>query len=141
MPKTKTVLILEDNPSDADLLMEILDESENYFVAEEHQFKTTWVKNLDDALEKLNSNSFDVVITDLNLGDSDGLETLASIKSNAKDAAIIVSTGFMNRKLWSEALAKGADDYLTKNTLEGNVLIRSICYALERKKFKLATAV
>lgn len=133
---TKKILIIEDNASDADLVMEILDESENYFLSSHLSFKTTWSKCLKEAKQNFAKQNFDVILCDLNLEDSKGLQTLEEIKRLSPDSSIIILTGYINRQLWSEAIKKGADDYLTKNNLDGNVLVRSICYALERAKFK-----
>lgn len=136
MTELKNVLIIEDNASDADLIMEILDESENYFLADNFEFQTAWVKSLDEAKEEIQNQNFDIVLSDLNLRDSVGLNTLSEIKKILPNSILIVLTGFINRKLWAEALANGADDYITKNTLEGNILVRSICYTIERHKYK-----
>ncbi len=123
--KTIRILLFEDNAADADLVAEYLDLSKL-------DFSITTVKRLADGLQHLNAQRFDLVLLDLSLPDSRGIETLRSVMAVTSDEVIIVLTGADDEELSLEALQVGAQDYLYKDRLSGEVLRRSIRYAIER---------
>jgi len=121
------VLLVEDSPSDASLVTSFLTEKGN---------TVQCVQTLADALSADESNSpFDVVLLDLTLPDSDGIETV--IKSTDYfEAPIIVLTGGDSAE-GVATVKHGAEDYLVKDSIDAEVLGRSINYAIERKKLRV----
>jgi len=91
--------------------------------------------NLTEALEYLKSRSFDLVLLDLELPDSSGLETFDKIYKLHPGTPIVMLTGLEDEQASIEAIKKGASDYLFKgaNTFR-DILVRTILYALERKR-------
>lgn len=119
------ILLFEDNSADADLVSEYLELS-NLSV------DILLVKRLADGVKALSGQAFDLVLLDLSLPDSSGIATLKSVAAAVRDEVIIVLTGADDEELSLEALQAGAQDYLFKDRLSGEVLRRSIRYALER---------
>ncbi|MDQ8194873.1 response regulator [Coraliomargarita sp. SDUM461004] len=124
-PKTIEILLFEDNAADANLVAEYLDLSML-------NFSITTVKRMADGVEKLKKKRYDIILLDLSLPDSQGIHTLRTIMAAADDEVIIVLTGADDEELSLEALQVGAQDYLFKDRLNGEVLRRSIRYAIER---------
>jgi signal transduction histidine kinase len=121
------VLLVEDNLGDAGLLYEGLEE------ALPGQFQTTHVRRLSEALEYLWEETCDVVLLDLGLPDSHGLDTLVVTRAQAPGVPIVVLTGFQDEALAVEALKGGAQDYLVKGQVDGKLLGRTMRYAIVRK--------
>ncbi|MGJ8653705.1 MAG: response regulator [Opitutaceae bacterium] len=119
------ILLLENHEADAHLVTEYLDLS-----ALTHQL--TIVNRLSEGIELLGQYAFDLILVDLSLPDSQGIQTLERLAEHAESKAIIVLTGANDERLSLEALKTGAQDYLVKDTLNGEVLRRSIRYAIER---------
>ncbi len=82
----------------------------------------------------LKSHSFDVILLDLGLPDSEGIETLIEVNRIAPNTPIIVLTGLNNEEIGILAVKRGAQDYLIKKEIDSKLLLRSIRYAIERKK-------
>ncbi len=123
----KRVLLVEDNLGDARLAQEMLSESPDFEV------DVTCVGRLNQAVEVLTSQSFDVVLLDLSLPDSNKLEGLQRLQPLSKESPIIVLTGLNDKAQALEALKHGAQDYLLKGTMNSEALIRVIQYSIERK--------
>jgi len=121
------ILLVEDNPGDARLLREALKEVANY------EFDLEHVERLSQALERLRGEPFDVVLLDLSLPDSQGLENLAPVRDAAPTVPILVLTGLDDEEVAVRALRVGAQDYLVKGQAEGSSVVRAIRYARERK--------
>ena len=121
------ILLVEDNPGDARLIQEMLNESRTA------RFELAHKKYLDEALKCLEEAPFDVVLLDLSLPDSQGLETVVRTLSSAPTLPIIVLTGLDDDTLGVQSVEKGAQDYLVKGHLNERLLVRAIMYALERK--------
>lgn len=119
------ILLFEDNSADADLVSEYLELSNL-------SFDILLVKRLADGVEALSDQTFDLVLLDLSLPDSSGLATLKAVAAAVRDEVIIVLTGADDEALSLATLQAGAQDYLFKDHLSGEVLRRSIRYALER---------
>ncbi|MEW6498463.1 MAG: response regulator, partial [Cyanobacteriota bacterium] len=100
------ILLVEDNPADADLLQEILAESD------ETQWSLVHVEKLKEALKFISEEPFDVVLLDLSLPDKQGLPTVAQTHESAPDLPIVVLTGLNDRVTALESLRQGAQDYL-----------------------------
>ncbi len=122
------VLLIEDNPGDARLLQELLVEVQST------QFEIVQVDRLSQGLEQLQSHRFDVILLDLSLPDTQGLDTFIALHQRDRNTPIIVITGLNDETLASRAVQSGAQDYLVKDQVTGDVLVRSIRYALDRKR-------
>lgn len=122
------VLLVEDNSGDALLLQRALADVDTV------RFDVTHVQRLAEALKLLHSEAFDVVLLDLGLPDSHGLETLIAVRHEAPAAPIVVLTGFEDEGLALESVQKGAQDYLSKGQIGARLLTRSLRYAIERKE-------
>jgi diguanylate cyclase (GGDEF)-like protein len=127
-PNTITVLLVEDDPADADLLKAALS-SLKYMTVD-----LVCAKSLSTAFAHLDSQNFDVIISDLGLPDSQGLEVLIKISEKVPEVPIIVLTGYDNEELAVGALKSGAQDYLIKGQADSNMLYRSIRYSIERNR-------
>lgn len=123
----KRVLLVEDNLGDARLAQEMLSESTDFEV------DVTCVGRLNQAVEILSNQSFDVVLLDLSLPDSTKLEGLQRLQPVSKETPIIVLTGLNDKAQALEALKHGAQDYLLKGTMNSEALIRVIQYSIERR--------
>ena len=126
------ILLVEDNQGDAEL-MDILLEGipdQNYVV--------TNVQRLAQALELIQTAQYDLVILDLGLPDSNGLDTLRPLVAVAADLPIVVLTGLQDESLGSEAVKAGAQDFLNKGQISSQMLARVLRYACERKQAEIA---
>ena len=122
------VLLVEDDLAEARLLQEVL-KSFNL-----EQFQLVHVKRLHRALDHLKAAKYDVVLLDLTLPDSLGLDSLKAIIQNAPSLPIVVLTNNNDDKLALEAVREGAQDYLIKRKIDVEGLVRSLQYAIERKR-------
>lgn len=122
------VLIVEDNPADSRTMDELLTESE------EAKFEVEVADRLSVALERLSTESVDVILLDLGLPDSHGLDTFSEMNSSSPRIPIIVLTGMDDHNLAIEAVRIGAQDYLVKGEVDCNRLVRSTLFAIERKR-------
>lgn len=121
------VLLVEDNAGDALLLRETLADTAAE-IAWSHDQK------LADALGRLEKEKFDVVLLDLSLPDSHGIETFRKIQHRAPDAPVVMLTGLDDETVAVEAMQQGAQDYLVKGGTDGHALLRSMRYAIERTR-------
>lgn len=126
--KPISILLVEDNPGDRRLICEMLTE------ARSATFDLKHVDRLQVGLEHLDNNRVDVVLSDLGLPDSQGLETLNKIYAQVPEVPIVVLTGLNDEMLGVQAVNKGAQDYLIKGQVDANLLSRTIRYAIERKQ-------
>jgi PAS domain S-box-containing protein len=124
------ILLVEDNPGDVMLLNEMLKR-------EELQFEMTANSSLGEAVESLSSGGYELLILDLMLPDSTGIETLISVKKYCSSIPVIVLTGTNDYITGTRAIAEGAQDYLIKEEADGKSLMRSIRYARERQRLML----
>jgi two-component system, cell cycle sensor histidine kinase and response regulator CckA len=127
--QTIKILLVEDNPGDVLLLQETL--SEITLV----RFNLTNVDRLSAALQQLQTATFDVILLDLVLPDSAGLDSFTTIHQQVPQTPIVVLTGMNDETLALNAMQAGAQDYLVKGRVSSSdLLIRSIRYAIERKR-------
>lgn len=124
------ILIIEDNPGDVVIIREMLRE-----IADIH-FNLLNACNLDEGLKILAKDDIDLLLLDLNLPDSHGIDTFIKMNQNSPNIPIIILTGLVDEKLAIEAVGKGAQDYLVKGLIDGQLLVKSIKYAMERKKIE-----
>lgn len=122
------VLIIEDNEGDAELIRRFLSKADNiYFDTEHAELMSSGV----DLLGKMN---FDVILSDLGLPDSTGVETLVKLHSRYPDIPLIVLTALDDENTALVAMQRGAQDYLVKGQINTSQLVRSVRYAMERQK-------
>ena len=123
------VLLVEDNPGDARLVEILLSE-----VDQSPSFEVEHAGRIAEALERLNQLDFDVVLLDLSLPDSSGLETVDRMRAAVSQAPVVVLSGQADEGIALQALQSGAQDYLIKGQGDGNLIARSIRYAIERQR-------
>ena len=122
------VLIIEDNPGDARLVQEALKG------ATAPSFTVEWVDRLSIGLARLAEGGVDVLLLDLGLPDSQGLEALALIRALAPTVPVVVLSGADDEQFAVEAVQAGAQDYLVKAYANPHLLTRALRYAIERKR-------
>jgi signal transduction histidine kinase len=126
------ILLLEDNPADARLFEEYVNESSSFIK------KLDKAESLEEALEYLNNGKYyNVIVSDLNVPDSEGLNTFFTIRKKAKDSAIVVLSGANDEGIALKAVEAGAQDYIFKNELNPEILPRLLKYADQRKKSEI----
>ena len=125
---TLHILLVEDNPGDARLIRELLHDSNR------HDFDLACAADLASAQEQLAAHTFDVVLLDLSLPDSGGLNTLTAARAHAPSTPIVILTGLDDEATAMRALGAGAQDYMVKAELQGPLLVRALRYAVERKR-------
>ena len=123
-----SVLLVEDSASDAELLLETLRETAGDL------FQVTVLERLNEALRQLKTNSFDVLLLDLSLPDSAGMETFRAARAGAPHVPIVLLTGVDDEAVGVEAMRQGIQDYLVKGRADGPQIARAIRYAIERKR-------
>ena len=126
------VLLIEDNPGDAGLVREMLSENQDA------RFRIEWVQALLPGLNRLTRGDIDMVLLDLSLPDSQGLESLAAIRNRAPGLPVVVLTGLDDEDSAHEAVRCGAQDYLVKGELTGGGLARTLRYAILRQRSRAA---
>lgn len=126
------ILLIEDSLAEARLLQEVLKQSQL------KQFSLVHVKRLREGLATLACEHFDAILLDLTLPDSQGLASLAPLTSVAPRLPIVVLTNMNDDALAIEAVRQGAQDYLVKRQVNGEVLARALYYAIERKQMSEA---
>jgi signal transduction histidine kinase/DNA-binding response OmpR family regulator len=126
------ILLVEDNPGDARLIREMLTGPEAQGISIE------WVPRLSQGLEQLGKGEIDLVLLDLGLPDSRGLDTFLKAYTHAPEIPFVLLTGLDDETLALTAVGKGAQDYLIKGETDANTLFRAIRYATERKKVEEA---
>jgi DNA-binding response OmpR family regulator len=124
------VLMIEDNRGDYQLILKLLEKSENA------QFELVHSPKLKSGVELLENNSFDVILLDLGLPDSNGLDSFNVILKKHPEIPTIILTGLANEETGIQAIKYGAQDYLVKGEFNGKLLVRAIQYAIERKKLE-----
>lgn len=120
------LLLVEDDEGDAFLVRELLTEAGA-------DVDVVWVRSLAEAREAYDT-SVDCVLIDLGLPDASGLDALRGALDTVQDTAVLVLTGLADESRGTAAVAAGAQDYLVKGQVDGQLLIRSIRYAVERKR-------
>jgi signal transduction histidine kinase len=129
--------LVEDNEGDARLIEELLQMKGGLLTRDttvSRDFRVEHVERLADALAIVGDGGVDIVLLDLMLPDSRGRETLEQFLDRTSDLPIIVMTGLNDREFGLEAVKRGAQDFLVKGEFDGELLVRAIKYAIERKK-------
>jgi CheY-like chemotaxis protein len=128
--KSIKVLLIEDNPADACLIREILEEETSA------RFQVEQTTRLEPALGRLATGDIDVALLDLALPDSQGFDTFHRLHDHAPQVPIVVLTGLHDETVAAATLQSGGEDYLNKGALTYCVLHKSIRHAIERKRAK-----
>ena len=125
------VLLIEDNPGDARLIREMIAEDPDA------PFELHCADRLAHGLEVLANRPAGLVLLDLSLPDSLGLETFAKVFAHSPAVPIIVLTGTDDSTVALKAVQGGAQDYLVKGKLDRELLVRAMQYSIERKRYQL----
>lgn len=128
MEKYIKILLIEDNPGDAYLIEEYLEEFANF------SYELTIVETLHEALYVLKKRSFDVMLLDLELPDSNGINTFLSVHNKNPLIPVIILTGLNDEKVGTCVMKEGAHDFLVKGQMEGRLLDGIIQCSDEHKK-------
>jgi signal transduction histidine kinase len=126
--KRISILLVEDNSGDKRLITEMLAEASNV------TFDVKYADRLQAAMEYLGQNRVEVILLDLGLPDSQGLETLRKTYAQVSETPIVVLTGLNDEMIGTQAVNEGAQDYLIKGQVDTQLLRRTIRYAIERKQ-------
>lgn len=124
------ILMIEDDPTDVELVREILSR------CPARSFRLEAADGLAAALVRLSSGFADLILLDLNLPDSRGLQTFEQIHQHASHVPIIVLTGIQDEDLAASTIQQGAQDYLIKGQVDSKTLVRSIFNAIERARLQ-----
>ncbi len=126
------ILQVEDEPALARLLKEYLK------MALREPYELVWVQRLAEATQTLTNQTFDLVLLDLGLPDSRGIETFLTLHNQVPHIPIIVLSGLDDEPTALKTLQSGAQDYLVKSNVDSHLLVRAVRYAIERKKVEAA---
>jgi len=127
---TIDILLIEDDEDDYFLSAELLRESQV------RSFRITWAQRLETGIEHLAHNTPDVVLLDLSLPDSQGIDTFLRIHEAASHLPVVLLTGLDDESVGMHAVQQGAQDYLVKGSIDSHLLVRAVLYAIERKRTK-----
>lgn len=123
-----SLLIVEDSPADILLIKEMLADMKNL------PYQLTEVATLKAAIGLLSHTEFDAVLLDLYLPDSQGIDTVRRVVSQSPESAVVVLTSLNNEWMAVQAIRYGAQDFLEKQDLSPVMLLKSVIYAIERKR-------
>ncbi|MEN9574876.1 MAG: Sensor protein ZraS [Verrucomicrobiota bacterium] len=127
-PAATRVLLIEDSPADALLINALLGDA----------FVLTHLPSLREGIAAAAADSFDLVLLDLFLGDSRGLDTFAQFQALHPELPIVVMSGLDDERTAELAVHNGAQDYLVKGQMDEVLLHRAVRYAMERKRVERA---
>jgi signal transduction histidine kinase len=138
MKKELNILLVEDNEGDERLIRELLGEQKLI------RFNIEKASSLKESEGKISKNKFDIILLDLGLPDSSGLETLIKLIALFPGlATIIILTGLNDTETGLKAVNNGAQDYIIKGQVDSEILLKSIIYSFERSRLnnKLKTQI
>jgi signal transduction histidine kinase len=121
------ILLIEDDHSDAELIRETLSGADV-------PVEVAHSDRISSALQSLEQEQFDVILADLGLPDSQGIDTFSRVCDHAGNTPVIVLTGLVDEELAVTAVQKGAQDYLVKGRVDAMLLSKAIRYAIHRQK-------
>lgn len=124
--QTRLLLLIEDNPGDANMVSELLSQGER------EAYQVIHAQRMSEAVGKLKSMDIDVIVLDLRLPDCHGVESIKSVRKWASQIPIVVLTGSEDEQLALSCIDAGAQDYLTKAEVRAQNLKRAIGYAVSR---------
>jgi two-component system sensor histidine kinase/response regulator len=120
------ILLVEDNPGDAMLLEELLLDNKRF------KFKMDVADTLQTAIKMVEEIRYDIILLDLGLPDSNGLDALQVINKKVNNIPILVITGLDDDKTGNEAIKMGAQSYIVKGLYNSRLITDSIIHAVER---------
>ncbi len=123
------VLLIEDDPEDAEFLQRVLAKEDKLSLS------IDVVDNLTSAIEVLRRKKFEIILLDLGLATTAGLDTFETLFPHAQGVPVVVLTGLADETVACEAIRQGAQDYLLKGQPESRAIWRVLRYALERRSF------
>jgi len=126
--RTIKALLIEDNPADAAFMGEALAEAEGV------EFELSTAGRLSLGLTMMQTGNFEVLLLDLSLPDSSGLETLERAQARDPDMPVVVLTGLADENVAVGAVQRGAQDYLVKSRVDTATLTRTILYSIQRHR-------
>ena len=126
------VLLIEDNEGDADLVREGLDGESSV------HFHVDWATTLEAGRERLAQEKADLVLLDLSLPDSQGMDTFRTIRSLVPQLPVVILTGLDDKELSFQTIHEGGQDFLVKGQATPQFMDRIIRYAVERKRAQVA---
>jgi two-component system cell cycle response regulator len=130
--KRLNILLVEDNPGDARLFKEALEEPDAPDCVLLH------CTSLAQALDRLATARPDVIVVDLGLPDAFGIDVVRQTRQGAPAVPVVVLTSRIDEALGLQALHEGAQDYLIKGELDSRLLTRALRYAIERHRMQVA---
>jgi len=122
--KAINILLIEDNPLHVSLIRKMLKDISYNFIS---------VVTLKEGYEQIQKNNFDIILLDLNLPDSTGLQTFQKVINFNKEIPIVLITGIEDEQLALKLIKKGAQDYINKQSLNATLLRKSVFYSIERQ--------
>jgi two-component sensor histidine kinase/CheY-like chemotaxis protein len=125
-----TILLIEDNPADVEMIRELLSDHKG------SSFDIVCADRLSAAKPFFAESGIDIILLDLGLPDSQGLDTLRWVREHAGEVPIVVLTMLDNEETGLNALKEGAQDYLVKGQMNGPLIARSLRYAIERGRIE-----
>lgn len=131
MPRAIHALLIEDNRIEAHQTQYWLSTNKDVVI------KVEWVQRLSAGVERLADGGIDVVLLDLNLPDSGGLETFTALRDHAPDVPIVVFTGEHDESMGITAVEQGAEDYVIKQQADGGKLAKIVAFAVARRRVQV----
>ena len=125
--KNTEILLVEDSPSDAELMVSMLAD------IKEFPNHVQNVQTLSAAKQAIMSKTFDAVVLDLNLPDSNGLQTYTELRDVCNSVPIVILTGMDDREVLTHALKNGADNYLIKDKVDGGRVAIAILASIRNR--------
>jgi diguanylate cyclase (GGDEF)-like protein/PAS domain S-box-containing protein len=126
----KVLLLVEDNPADVRLLREMFREQNSL------RTELTQVETMRDAEKHLAESAVDIILLDLGLPDTQGLESIRRARAVAPHVPLVVLTSLDDETMAAQALQAGVQDYLIKGQIDARGLLRALRYAVERKSMQ-----
>jgi signal transduction histidine kinase len=126
-----SALLIEDNDDDVGLISEMLADASGV------RFELTCTDRAGKACAHLEKSKFDIILMDLGLPDGDGIESFRKIHALVEGTPVVVFTIYDDETTGINAVRAGAQDYLVKGKVDGELLVRSIRYAVERKRSEM----
>jgi len=125
-----TILLIEDNPADVEMIRELLSQNKG------SSFDIVCADRLSTAKPYVEAGGVDIILLDLGLPDSQGLDTLRRVRESAGEVPIVVLTMLDSEETGMTALKEGAQDFLVKGQMNGPLISRSLRYAIERGRIE-----
>src|ERR1700722_8142822 len=125
--QTISILVIDEKEEDALFYQRLLEKSELL----PFHCQIIHVKTLNEAITQLEKKNFHLILTNLFLSDSHGLDTFNKLQTKASNIPIVIIADELDEKLGLKAIAGGAQDYLSKQELDIHFFARIVCFALE----------